>query len=187
MSTKTNTWSRNWSPTGFGDVTVETARNVTVDETRAVDGLCEHKCTSSANFTFIWEKCWPVKSTRFMYWSTTMKLQKRQIYWRASDGNLTKLLKILVNPNYGESNRKRNKNSLTIYHWIRFDITEYRNQGDLIKEWINNSIDQSSSLKANSSSAVQEITHFNPLNTKRRLLYLKTQLVPRSKHFSSRL
>ena len=27
----------------------------------------------------------------------------------------------------------------------------------------------------------------NPLNTKRRLLYLKTQIVPRSKHFSSRL
>ena len=26
----------------------------------------------------------------------------------------------------------------------------------------------------------------NPLNTKRRLLYLKTQFVPRSKHFSSR-
>ena len=28
---------------------------------------------------------------------------------------------------------------------------------------------------------------FNPLKTKRRLLYLKTQFVPRSKHFSSRL
>ena len=28
---------------------------------------------------------------------------------------------------------------------------------------------------------------FNPLKTKRRLLYLKTQSVPRSKHFSSRL
>ena len=27
----------------------------------------------------------------------------------------------------------------------------------------------------------------NPLNTKLRLLYLKTQFVPRSKHFSSRL
>ena len=27
----------------------------------------------------------------------------------------------------------------------------------------------------------------NPLSTKRRLLYLKTQFVPRSKHFSSRL
>ena len=30
-------------------------------------------------------------------------------------------------------------------------------------------------------------SHINPLNTKRRLLYLKTQFVPRSKHFSSRL
>ena len=29
--------------------------------------------------------------------------------------------------------------------------------------------------------------NINPLNTKRRLLYLKTQFVPRSKHFSSRL
>jgi len=28
---------------------------------------------------------------------------------------------------------------------------------------------------------------FNPLKMKRRLLYLKTQSVPRSKHFSSRL
>ena len=29
--------------------------------------------------------------------------------------------------------------------------------------------------------------NFNPLKTKRGLLYLKTQFVPRSKHFSSRL
>ena len=28
---------------------------------------------------------------------------------------------------------------------------------------------------------------FNPLKTKLRLFYLKTQFVPRSKHFSSRL
>jgi hypothetical protein len=31
------------------------------------------------------------------------------------------------------------------------------------------------------------VPHFNPLKTKRRLLYLKPQFVPRSKHFSSRL
>ena len=31
------------------------------------------------------------------------------------------------------------------------------------------------------------IIYFNPLNKKRRLLYLKTQFVPRSKHFSSLL
>ena len=31
------------------------------------------------------------------------------------------------------------------------------------------------------------IYHLNPLNTKRRQLYLKTQFVPRSKYFSSRL
>jgi len=30
-------------------------------------------------------------------------------------------------------------------------------------------------------------TRFNPLKTKRRLLYLKTQSIPRCKHFSSRL
>jgi hypothetical protein len=33
----------------------------------------------------------------------------------------------------------------------------------------------------------ESFPHINPLNTKRRLLYLKTQFVPRSKHFSSRL
>ena len=37
----------------------------------------------------------------------------------------------------------------------------------------------------------KDLTHtrlfINPLNTKRRLLYLKTQFVPRSKHFSSQL
>ena len=31
------------------------------------------------------------------------------------------------------------------------------------------------------------VLNINPLNTKRRLFYLKTQFVPRSKHFSSRL
>ena len=31
------------------------------------------------------------------------------------------------------------------------------------------------------------LSDINPLKTKRRLLYLKTQFVPRSKHFSSRL
>ena len=34
---------------------------------------------------------------------------------------------------------------------------------------------------------LNRLVNFNPLNTKRRLLYLKTQFVPRSKHFSSRL
>jgi len=29
------------------------------------------------------------------------------------------------------------------------------------------------------------VSEINPLNTKRRLLYLKTNFVPRSKHFSS--
>ena len=48
--------------------------------------------------------------------------------------------------------------------------------------------------EANWGSASQNICTFcgtwkllNPLNTKRRLLYLKAQFVPRSKHFSSRL
>ena len=35
--------------------------------------------------------------------------------------------------------------------------------------------------------AEEQRPYINPLNTKRRLLYLKTQFVPRSKHFSSRL
>ena len=37
------------------------------------------------------------------------------------------------------------------------------------------------------SSFYLKETHVNPLKTKRRLLYLKAQFVPRSKHFSSRL
>ena len=36
-------------------------------------------------------------------------------------------------------------------------------------------------------SSLAPIYHFNPLETKRRLFYLKTQSVPRCKHFSSRL
>jgi hypothetical protein len=35
--------------------------------------------------------------------------------------------------------------------------------------------------------AMKEIRIINSLKSKRRLLYLKTQFVPRSKHFSSRL
>jgi len=37
------------------------------------------------------------------------------------------------------------------------------------------------------STHLLENVFVNPLQTKRRLLYLKTQCVPRSKHFSSRL
>ena len=37
------------------------------------------------------------------------------------------------------------------------------------------------------SLAHKGVWKINPLNTKRRLFYLKTQFVPRSKHFSSRL
>jgi len=38
-------------------------------------------------------------------------------------------------------------------------------------------------------SYLMDVPNFNisPLKTKRRLLYLKTQSIPRSKHFSSRL
>jgi hypothetical protein len=46
-------------------------------------------------------------------------------------------------------------------------------------------------LKKFGTSVVKNISsilsHFNPLKTKRRLLYLKIHFVPRSKHFSSRL
>ena len=41
--------------------------------------------------------------------------------------------------------------------------------------------------KKNHLSLSYSVFHINLLNTKRRLLYLKTQFVPRSKHFSSRL
>ena len=42
-------------------------------------------------------------------------------------------------------------------------------------------------ISSASEEGLRFFLNFNPLNTKRRLLYLKTQLVPRSKHFSSRL
>ena len=40
---------------------------------------------------------------------------------------------------------------------------------------------------SSATEAVERALPFNPLNTKRKLLYLKTQFLPRSKHFSSRL
>ena len=42
-------------------------------------------------------------------------------------------------------------------------------------------------VPGNPTSLRAESDRINPLNTKRRLLYLKTQFVPRSKQFSSRL
>ena len=41
--------------------------------------------------------------------------------------------------------------------------------------------------KYSSKIKTEEIRKINPLKTKLRLLYLKIQFVPRSKHFSSRL
>ena len=37
-----------------------------------------------------------------------------------------------------------------------------------------------------SCGTAEKDEYINPLNTKRKLLYLKTQFAPRSKHFSSR-
>jgi len=42
-------------------------------------------------------------------------------------------------------------------------------------------------LKPYRRKQVRQEMHINPLKTKRRLLYLKTQSIPCSKHFSSRL
>jgi hypothetical protein len=44
-----------------------------------------------------------------------------------------------------------------------------------------------SNVKSYTRSKMNNAHKINPLNTKRKLLYLKTQFVPRSKHFSSRL
>ena len=46
---------------------------------------------------------------------------------------------------------------------------------------------KTSALTEPVGSTVVWVRKINPLKTKRRLLYLKTQFVPRSKHFSSRL
>jgi len=42
-------------------------------------------------------------------------------------------------------------------------------------------------LESGISGTNTTLDNINPLKTKRRLLYLKTQFIPRSKHFSSRL
>ena len=73
---------------------------------------------------------------------------------------------------------------LITYHYILFKILFFNNVsisrlGQVKRQ--NN--------KHNSTQLISKFPplHINPLNTKRRLLYLKTQFVPRSKHFSSRL
>jgi hypothetical protein len=43
---------------------------------------------------------------------------------------------------------------------------------------------QHSLVGITAGTSPDSVRMFNPLNTKRGLLYLKTQLVPRSKHFS---
>ena len=47
-----------------------------------------------------------------------------------------------------------------------------------MRNWVNNN---------NNNNNNNNTSRFNPLNRKRRPLYLKTQFVPRSKHFSTRL
>jgi len=42
-------------------------------------------------------------------------------------------------------------------------------------------------MKACFRTRLAAISQVNPLKAKRRLFYLKTQFLPRSKHFSSRL
>ena len=52
---------------------------------------------------------------------------------------------------------------------------------------VHNTIFPRLNIKVRLTSVRTHLIVFNPLKTKRRLLYLKTQFVPRSKHFSSRL
>ena len=57
-----------------------------------------------------------------------------------------------------------------------------------IRLWWTTALSQHPSLAAVlASHTPQKINELNPLEMKRRLLYLKTQFVPRSKHFSFRL
>ena len=70
-------------------------------------------------------------------------------------------------------------------------------EGDFIKLFCQSATSQHRNLPYNTKKwgickkyiqAVLKYTeNINPLKTKRGLLYLKTQFVPRSKHFSSRL
>ena len=54
-------------------------------------------------------------------------------------------------------------------------------------EWVRILLKRNETEKWEEQLLYNEEPHMNPLNTKRRLLYLKIQFVPRSKHFSSRL
>ena len=73
------------------------------------------------------------------------------------------------------------------------DNQKAEKQGRQILEWsyrscsVTNCDAYLSRANSNCSSSSTDSECVNPLKTKRRLLYLKTQFVPRSKHFSSRL
>ena len=71
-----------------------------------------------------------------------------------------------------------------MYFYFVFRYVCY-SEDDLLKEVKGCSFNKH--LKKLGLSTTSCIANINPLNTKRRLLYLKTLFVPRSKHFSSRL
>jgi len=70
---------------------------------------------------------------------------------------------------------------ISVHRQDSLHISKYNNSTDSLYTTLFNEV----------TSGLQTYTlylmSFNPLKTKRRLLYLKTQSVPRCKHFSSRL
>ena len=78
--------------------------------------------------------------------------------------------------------RKRNRTSMWRVLSRKSNIKRI-----LLTTLLNTICNRSNSSTIAASNRIKQPTRINPLKTKRRLLYLKTQFVPRSKHFSSRL
>jgi len=75
--------------------------------------------------------------------------------------------------------------SCALHYKMADTYISYRNGGENYKRFIRMQINQIDNSLFYQLDA--QILYFNPLNTKRRLLYLKTQSVLRCEHFSSRL
>ena len=68
---------------------------------------------------------------------------------------------------------------------MKTEITRFGNTKWKFLHWFDSML--TAVMPIRTIRAIRSVCIFNPLKTKRRVLYLKTQSVPRCKHFSSRL